>query len=314
MDAAVIIPARNAAATLPAALAALAAQADPPAHEVIVVDDGSTDGTRTEAQNAGLPVRLLSTRGGEGPGAARNVGAAATQAPLLVFTDADCEPEPEWLATVVEAARRADVVQGVVLPPPDVPIGPYDRFVAVASEYGLYQTANLAIRRDVFERAGGFEPIVRPRRGKEMGEDAWLAWRAKRLGARVAFEPDAVVRHAVFERGAAGYLAEQARVTWFPELARHMPELREAFLYRRWFLDRRSAAFDLAIGAVVMAAAIRRPAPLLLALPYLKLVEAHSAQWGRGPQPRIAAVQAASDVVRLAALGWGSIRSRALVL
>src|SRR5437763_8156389 len=239
VDASIVIPARNAAATLRAALAAIAAQEDAPDHEVIVVDDGSTDATPQVAEAAGA--RLLRTGGGEGPGAARNIGAAAAQAPLLVFTDADCEPEPAWLACMVGAARRAELVQGVVLPPREAAIGPFDRVLAVVSEYGLYQTANLAIDRALFEIAGGFEPIVLPKRSKEMGEDAWLAWRARRLGGRTTFAADAVVRHAVFPRGPAGFVAEQVRVTWFPELVRLMPELREAFLYRRWFLDARSA-------------------------------------------------------------------------
>jgi glycosyltransferase involved in cell wall biosynthesis len=314
VHASIIIPARNAAATLPATLAALAAQDDPPRHEVIVVDDGSTDGTQALAQDAATAVRLLATAGGVGPGAARNIGAAAAQAPLLVFTDADCEPEPDWLARIVRAARQADLVQGKVLPPPGVPVGPFDRFVAVVSEYGLYQTANLAIARDLFERAGRFRPIVRPKRSKELGEDAWLAWRARRLGARVLFEPGAVVRHAVFRRGPLGYVGEQARVTWFPELVRHMPELREAFLYRRWFLAERTAHFDLAIAGAAAALATRRALPLAAALPYARTLEAQSRGWGRRRQPEVAAAQVAADFVRLGALTWGSVRSRSAVL
>ncbi|MDQ3770308.1 MAG: glycosyltransferase, partial [Actinomycetota bacterium] len=69
----VIVPARDAAATLPATLAALAAQDDPPAHEVIVVDNGSRDETAELAQRAGVTVlRLLR---GLGPGVARHAGA-----------------------------------------------------------------------------------------------------------------------------------------------------------------------------------------------------------------------------------------------
>src|SRR3954471_14053861 len=74
--ASVVIPARNASATLSLALTGLQAQAAPPSFEVLVVDDGSSDGTVAVAQSFdGLPLRILSTTGGVGPGAARNLGA-----------------------------------------------------------------------------------------------------------------------------------------------------------------------------------------------------------------------------------------------
>ena len=314
MDASIVIPARDAAATLRATLDALAAQRDAPAYELIVVDDGSTDATRAIAEAAPAPVRLLTTSGGEGPGAARNVGAAAAQAPLLVFTDADCEPEPDWLARIVGAAEHADIVQGAVLPPAAASIGPFDRVIAVVSEYGLYQTANLAIKRSLFEDAGRFQPIVRPRRGKELGEDAWLGWRARRLGGRTAFAPDAIVRHTVFKRGALGYVAEQARVTWFPELVRHMPELRETFLYRRWFLDVRTADVDLALVAVATAIAKRRTLPLVAVVPYVRKAWSDTGSWRGSYRAKVAAAHMAADAVRLGALAWGSLRSRRLVL
>jgi glycosyltransferase involved in cell wall biosynthesis len=314
VDASIVIPARDAAATLPATLRALAAQVGAPAHEVIVVDDGSTDDTARLAVDGPVDVRLLRTRGGEGPGAARNIGAAAAQAQLLVFTDADCEPEPSWLARIVAAARTADLVQGTVLPPPGVPVGPFDRFIAVVSEHGLYQTANLAIRRELFERAGGFQPIVRPRGSKELGEDAWLGWRARRAGARTVFAEDAVVRHVVFPRSASGYISEQARVTWFPELARHMPELRDLFLYRRWFLDARTAYLDLALLGLATAVATRRAAPLAAAAPYAAKLWRDSGHWGRRRRPEVACVHVVADALRFGALAWGSLRSRSVVL
>ena len=309
-----MIAARDAAETLGAAIAALAAQEDAPEFEVIVVDDGSTDATRAVAEAGPLPVRLLTTAGGQGPGAARNVGAAAARAALLVFTDADCEPEPDWLARIVQAAAEADLVQGKVLPPRDATIGPFDRVIAVVSEYGLYQTANLAIRRSFFNAAGGFQPVAKPRRGKELGEDAWLAWRARRLGARTAFAADAVVRHAVFPRGPVGYVSEQARVVWFPELVRHMPELRDTFLWRRWFLDYRTAAADLAFAGLAATVATRRAAPLVALLPYARKAWGDTGSWRGSYRAKVAAAHAAADVVRLGALTYGSLRSRCLVL
>jgi glycosyltransferase involved in cell wall biosynthesis len=316
LEASVVIPARNASATLPLTLAGLAAQQGPPSFEVIVVDDGSSDDTveRARSFDGELPLRVLASSGGDGPGAARNLGAGEARGDVLVFIDADCEPEPEWLARIVAAARDAELVQGKVLPPPGVQVGPFDRFIAVVSEYGLYQTANLAIHRDVFERIGGFEQIVMPRRSKELGEDAWLAWRARRAGARSVFADDAVVRHAVFARRPAEFVAEQARVRFFPALTAHMPELRDAFLHRRWFLSHRSLRFDLAVAGVVGAAVLRSPLPLAAAAPYAKTLWTESAAWGPERRGEVAPVQFAADAVRAAALAWGSVRYRCPVL
>ena len=316
LEATVVIPGRNASATLPLTLAGLAAQRNPPSFEVVFVDDGSSDGTKELALSftGKLPLRVLETGGGAGPGAARNIGARQAQGEVLLFIDADCEPEPDWIARMVAAGRDAELVQGKVLPPEGAQVHPFDRFIAVVTEYGLYQTANLAIRRELFERLGGFESIVMPQRSKELGEDAWLGWRARRAGARNAFAADAVVRHAVFPRGPSGYLGEQWRVRFFPALVGHMPELRDAFLYRRWFLSGRSARFDLAVVGAGAALAAGTPLPLLTALPYAQTLWKDSGAWGRRRRAQVAPVHLAADVVRGAALAWGSLRYRCPVL
>lgn len=303
MEASVIIPARDAAATLGATLAALAAQDTAAAYEVIVIDDGSADDTPAIARAAGA--RLVAGVG-EGPARARNRGAAAAAGRVLAFTDADCIPEPGWLQAALDALEDADLVQGKVLPPEGVAVGPYDRFIAVVSEYGLYETANLVVRRELFERLGGFESILTPRGGgKELGEDVWLGWRARRSGARVAFSDAALVRHAVFPRAPRDYVAEQARVRFFPELVRRIPELRERFLHRRVFLNRRTEKLDLALAGVLLAALAGRRAALLLVLPYARDLRSQRAA---------AHVQLAADLVTAAALAYGSARARSPVL
>jgi glycosyltransferase involved in cell wall biosynthesis len=307
----VIVPARDAAGTLPALLAALEAQVDAGPFEVVVADDGSRDATPDLARAAGARV-AHAARPGSGPGAARNTGLALARGSLLAFTDADCIPTPDWLRRGRAALAHADLVQGAVLPPPGLPIGPFDRHIHVTAPRGLFESANLLARRELVDRLGGFEPGVALRTGKEMGEDAWLGWRAVRSGARTAFCADALVHHEVFPRSAAGLLAERTRVRFFPELARRIPELRETMFWGRLFLSRRSAAFDLAL--VGLGVALRgRPAGACATVPYLAIAVSSTRHHGRR-RPWTTLVYIAADAVGAAALVVGSVRARTPVL
>jgi mycofactocin glycosyltransferase len=99
----VVIPARNAAATIGDVLAALAAQSPAPA-EVVVVDDGSSDATAAIAREAGA--RVVATGGGRLAGGARNAGWDVATSPLLVFLDSDVVPSPGWGEGAARAARE----------------------------------------------------------------------------------------------------------------------------------------------------------------------------------------------------------------
>jgi len=307
----VVIPARDAAATLPATLGALAAQELAAAFEVLVVDDGSSDATAALA--AAHPVVTAVLPGaGAGPGAARNVGIAASRAPIVAFTDADCAPAPGWLAAGLAAlASGADVVQGRV--EPAGPRGPWDRSVAVGGPSPLYETANLFVRTDRLRAVGGFEPWLRPRRSKELGEDVWLGWRLRRAGARVAFDPAALVHHAVFPRSPGAFVAEHARVRFFPAMVRRIPELRAELLWHGWFLSRRQAGFDLALSAALLMPMFRRRLLLAATLPYARELWCEARGAGRRRAPLVAAVRVAADAVSAGALAVGSARARTFV-
>jgi hypothetical protein len=84
----VIIPTRNTLSYLPAAIASIGPD---PGVEIIVIDDGSTDGTAAwlAGAAAGDPRLVVLTGPGEGPARARNLGIAAARAPLVAFLDAD---------------------------------------------------------------------------------------------------------------------------------------------------------------------------------------------------------------------------------
>jgi glycosyltransferase involved in cell wall biosynthesis len=96
----VIVPAYQAEGTIGACVRALNAQTLPrDRYEIIVVDDDSTDRTANVAREAGAD-RVLTVPHG-GPAAARNAGVDAARGEIVLFTDADCEPSPEWLERMV---------------------------------------------------------------------------------------------------------------------------------------------------------------------------------------------------------------------
>lgn len=323
----VVVAARDATGVLPAALEALSNQSlSRSRFEVIVVDDGSTDGTWQVAERSSVGPRVIRRDRAEGAGSARNAGAAVARGRVLAFTDADCEPAVEWLAEGLRAMEGVDLVQGRVLPPPDARPGPFDRTLVVPSEYGLYETANLLVRRDRFEAVGGFEDLIafgtrgtRLRRwlhvpSRPMGEDTLLGWRVRRGGGGTRFAPDALVYHRVFRADWRDTVAERARDGLFAWITRDIPELREHFFYRGYFLSRRSAAFDLAVAGVLTSVGRRSPLPMVATLPYVREVRAHCGAWRNHPRAPIVVASVAGDGLGLVSLVLGSLAARRLLL
>ncbi|MEA2347951.1 MAG: hypothetical protein QOG62_1738 [Thermoleophilaceae bacterium] len=312
MNASVIIPAHNAADTIGATLDALAAQEGAGEFEVIVVDDASTDSTPDLVESHPLPT-LVRQPTGMGPAKARNRGAQAATGEVLAFTDADCVPSPGWLAAGMAALEHADLAQGAVRPPEGVAIGPFDRTVWVVAETGLYETANLFATRELFDHLGGFESWIDPRGGKELAEDVWFGWRAIREGATTEFAPGARVDHAVFPRGMREYLAERRRLRFFPRIASRIPELRGRMFFAYFFLSMRSAAFDLALAGVIAAVIAWSFWPLVALLPYALVAGREAVRW-RKRAPVVLMGRVAADAVGFAALLYGSVAARSLVL
>ncbi len=187
----VAIPARQAAAHLGHCLAALRV-AGLSGDAVVVVDDGSTDGTGAVAAAAG--VRVLHNPVGRGAAAARNAAAAALASDVILFVDADVAPHPD-AATRIRAAFAAD-------PGLDAVFGAYDTAPAapgLASRYRnllhhwvhvtgprapeTFWTGLGAVRRTAFERLGGFDARLR------MMEDIDFGLRLTRSGGRIALDP-----------------------------------------------------------------------------------------------------------------------------
>ncbi len=315
-DLSVIVPARNAAATLGRTLAALAGQRTTRSFEVLVVDDGSDDETVKIARAAGA--RVLQ-QPGLGPGQARNLGARSVESPFLAFTDADCFPDPDWIEAGCEALEAADLVQGRVLPDPTSVRRHYDHTIWVTRETGLYETANLLVRRDLYLDVGGFEDWLEVSIGKRLGEDVHFGWKVRRQGGVTAFAPSALVHHAVFPRRWHEYVLERRRLVYFPDLVREVPELRGSFLWARVFLSPRSAACAAAVAAVPAAGALWRVSPraartaVLGAVPWSLYLARRLTGNGRYG-PKLAAVDAVADLVGFASLVYGSLRRRTPVI
>jgi GT2 family glycosyltransferase len=318
----VVVPVRDRRALLRQTLDALARQtlAD---HEVVVVDDGSSDGSGEEAAAdaaSGRPVRVVRTVGC-GAVVARGLGAAAARAPYLAFTDSDCVPDPGWLAAGVAALDEGfDLVQGPTYPMRRPRL--LEHAVSVGREDGLYATCNVFYRRAAFEAAGGFDSRAGERlgfrpgrrlRGLGFGEDTLLAWRVRRSG-RAAFATGAVVRHQVVPAGPS----ELARRAWsagaFPALVREVPELRSTLLVGGIALG---SLERLPLYGAAVLAGLRRPRGTLGLLACWALLRSAPVLAEHGPVPRrLAKVPLALGVglLEAAALATGSLRARTPVV
>ena len=219
---------------------------------------------------------------------------------------------PSWLRVGMQGLRAgADLVRGPIQPA-RAP-GGFDKTIHVAGPSALFESANLFVRRKTFETAGGFQrPAFLPDSVPHFGEDVLFGWRVMRSGATVVFAEDAVVLHEVFTRGPRGYVAERLRLRLFPPLVKEAAEIRQT-MPLGLFLSERTARADLAFAAVFLAARRRSPLPLVAALPYLRKELALPPPWNLG-FARYDAAQIAADLTGLAALIYGSIRHRSLVL
>lgn len=191
----VVLPVRNGEPYLRYQLLALAAQACPFAWELIVVDNGSTDGSaETAGALAGrFPSFRLLTEPRPGKSNALNTGIAAARGALLVFVDADDEVGEGYLEAMARALERYELVQARCdtswLNPPWARMAfvPEDRLVDIL-DFKVYVPGGLiGIRADACRRVGAFAADL------PIGEDVDFTWRAQLLGITTGVAPDAVL-------------------------------------------------------------------------------------------------------------------------
>jgi glycosyltransferase involved in cell wall biosynthesis len=312
----VVVPARDAAATIGACVDALR-RLDPPAVEVIVVDDASRDATGEIAARHGA--RVVRVASNVGPGLARNLGAEAARGRFLAFTDADCEVPPDWLAACHRGFDAA--VSGVT--------GPYagathanlvtllmDRCLryrqrALPEFIDSSITANLMVERASFLAVGGFPAYRLP--GAAVccftNEDEELAHLlVEATGKPLRWLRDNGVRHA-YRPTLAGYFRQQAKYAEailisyarFPRMLRHRTN------YSRGGGVAQILLLWLAVGAVAAAALFREPWALLGLVP-LVAVHAPAVAYASRPEPsrgrRLTVAAAAFGFLGLTALAW----------
>jgi GT2 family glycosyltransferase len=234
----IVIPHYNDLARLGQCLDALARQTYPADRlEIIVADNCSPAGPDAVREAVAGRARLVIAKE-RGAGPARNAGVAASTGDVLAFTDADCLPEPAWLAEGVAMLSRHDLVGGrmIVLVEDDDRVSSaeaFEREFAFENELyvtkkGFSVTANLFCRRDVFEAVGGFRVGV--------SEDLDWCRRATSAGFRLGYAPAAVVGHPA-RRDWTELVTKWRRLNVESyHLVRQQPFGRAKWLLRSWAL------------------------------------------------------------------------------
>lgn len=219
MDASIIVCTYNRAESLKDTLGALKAQKtiSERSWEVVVVDNNSPDATRivVEAVQADWPLLRYEFEARQGLSYARNHGIASATGKVLLFTDDDVLPEPDWLETTLAGLEKYQAVAcgGFIapiweVPPPAWLTERFYGFLAVRTDrtddYPIETAsqapfgANMAVYREVFVQVGLFD-VNRGRKGKVLasGEDGELFDRILSAGMKAVFLGSSRVHHKV---------------------------------------------------------------------------------------------------------------------
>ncbi|TET19615.1 glycosyltransferase [Candidatus Bathyarchaeota archaeon] len=186
----VIIPAKNSERTIGKCLRSVFNQEYVP-QEVIVVDGGSTDRTRSIANKYGARVVIEPPHKRSAPGIGRNHGAKSAQGDILAFLDSDCYPEKKWLNRVVEVFRdpKTGVCSIVVSDGTGEIVSRAFHYLHMGISYDFAPSRCMAIRRNVFMQVNGFDETL------TTGEDNDLSYRVRQLGYEIIVDKESKVYH-----------------------------------------------------------------------------------------------------------------------
>ena len=207
IDVSIVICTRNRSTALHRTLLALAAMTVPATvrHEVIVVDNASSDDTKAVIDAAGimLPVRYLH-ESRPGLGRARNVGLAQATGQLIFMTDDDCIVDPDWLETGLRliAGNPRQIIGGRVglHDPRDLPITIKTEdtavsLISVGPLFGFLHGCNMIFGRSVADVIGPFDPLLGAGTRCRGAEDTDFVYRAFKAGVAVRYCPNLRIAH-----------------------------------------------------------------------------------------------------------------------
>jgi glycosyltransferase involved in cell wall biosynthesis len=228
----IVIPTYNRQPILEKCLNALEQQTTIAPYEIVVVDDGSTDGTVPWLQNANLPhVRLLQQEH-QGAAAARNLGVQSAQGRIIIFIDSDLVVTEVFLQSHLDALQQAQAqgsdrlfTYGTVINTCNFDHPTSEPFKVTDYSRAYFATGNVAIDRRWLEEAGLFDTSFQ----LYGWEDLELGVRLKKLGLKLVKCPQAVGYHwhppfslaqipklidQEMQRGRMGVLFYQKHPTW----------------------------------------------------------------------------------------------------
>jgi GT2 family glycosyltransferase len=182
-----------------------------PNFEVILINDGSTDATRTIAEQYGI--RVISTENC-GLSSARNTGLAAARGEIVAYTDDDAYPDRHWLTYLAHTFTTTSYVGvgGPNIPPPGdgiiadcVANAPGGAMHVLLSDREAEHIpgCNMAFRKAALQNIGGFDPQFR-----SAGDDVDICWRFQQNGCKIGFNAAAMVWHHR-RNSLLGYLKQQ---------------------------------------------------------------------------------------------------------
>lgn len=211
----IVVPTYNRLSQLKLALQSIFNQ-DLDDYEVIVVDDGSTDGTEQYLKSLAKPKLKLICQNNKGPAAARNAGIRLAQGKYIVFTDDDCTIPLNWLSSFkkVFESNEVDIIGGAVRNSnkkniySEVSQHITNYFVMYLNQEGksspFLTSNNIAYQADVLKKSGGFDERFK----KAGGEERALNWKILSTGGKSVYAPDILVDHS-HEMDLSGFIRQQ---------------------------------------------------------------------------------------------------------